>query len=96
MLYEVITDKIQDVPLSKIGGKGLFVKEIEEAMLRKEVDIAVHSMKDVPMDLPFGLNIAVITERESPFDALVSRKGLTLAEIPQGGKIGTGSLRRMS
>jgi len=89
-------DKIQDVPLSKIGGKGLFVKEIEEAMLRKEVDIAVHSMKDVPMDLPFGLNIAVITERESPFDALVSRKGLTLAKIPQGGKIGTGSLRRMS
>lgn len=89
-------DKIQDVPLNKIGGKGLFVKEIEEAMLRKEVDIAVHSMKDVPMKLPFGLNISVITERESPFDALVSRKGLPLAEIPEGGRIGTGSLRRMS
>jgi hydroxymethylbilane synthase len=89
-------DKIQDVPLNKIGGKGLFVKEIEEAMLRQEVDIAVHSMKDVPMKLPFGLAISVITERESPFDALVSNTWSSLAEIPEGGRIGTGSLRRMS
>jgi len=89
-------DKIQDVPLNKIGGKGLFVKEIEEAMLRREVDIAVHSMKDVPMKLPFGLAISVITERESPFDALVSNTWNSLAEIPEGGRIGTGSLRRMS
>ena len=89
-------DKIQDVPLAKIGGKGLFVMEIEEALLRNEVDIAVHSMKDVPMDLPFGLSIAVVTERENPFDALISRNNLSLKDLPKGAKIGTGSLRRIS
>ncbi len=89
-------DKIQDVPLTKIGGKGLFVKEIEEALLRKEIDIAVHSMKDVPMNLPIELEIAVITERENPFDALISRNNVKLADLPKGAKVGTGSLRRSS
>jgi len=89
-------DKIQDVPLAKIGGKGLFVKEIEEALLRREVDIAVHSMKDVPVKLPYELEISVITERENPFDALVSRENIKLDELPENAKIGTGSLRRSS
>ncbi|MFQ5450466.1 MAG: hydroxymethylbilane synthase [Nitrospinaceae bacterium] len=89
-------DKIQNVPLTKIGGKGLFVKEIEEALMRKEVDLAVHSMKDVPMKLPIELCIAVITERENPFDALISRDGTPLADLPPNAKIGTGSLRRSS
>ena len=68
-------DKIQDVPLAKIGGKGLFVKEIEEALLSKEIDVAVHSMKDVPMNLPEELHISVITKRENPLDALISKNG---------------------
>lgn len=89
-------DIIQDVPLAKIGGKGLFVKEIEEAMLRREVDIAVHSMKDVPMNLPFELEISIITERENPFDALISRDNIKLDDLPQNAKVGTGSLRRSS
>lgn len=89
-------DKIQDVPLTKIGGKGLFVKEIEEALLRREVDIAVHSMKDVPMKIPYELEISVITERENPFDALISRDNIKLDDLPKNAKIGTGSLRRSS
>lgn len=89
-------DIIQDVPLAKIGGKGLFVKEIEEAMLRGEVDIAVHSMKDVPMSLPYELDISVITERENPFDALISKDDIKLDALPQNAKVGTGSLRRSS
>ena len=89
-------DKIQDVPLAKIGGKGLFVKEIEEALLVKEIDLAVHSMKDVPMELPAELVVSVITKRESPFDALISKNGETLANLPQGVTIGTSSLRRSS
>lgn len=89
-------DKIQDVPLTKIGGKGLFVKEIEEALIRREVDIAVHSMKDVPMKLPYDLEISVITERENPFDALISRDNIKLDDLPKKAKIGTGSLRRSS
>ncbi len=89
-------DKIQDVPLTKIGGKGLFVKEIEEALMRREVDIAVHSMKDVPMKLPYELEISVITERENPFDALISRDNIKLDELPKNAKVGTGSLRRSS
>ncbi|MDA0690402.1 MAG: hydroxymethylbilane synthase [Nitrospinae bacterium] len=89
-------DIIQDVPLAKIGGKGLFVKEIEEAMLRGEIDIAVHSMKDVPMNLPYELDISVITERENPFDALISRDNIKLDDLPENAKIGTGSLRRSS
>ena len=89
-------DKIQDVPLAKIGGKGLFVKEIEEALLSKEIDIAVHSMKDVPMQIPAKLGISVITERENPLDALISKNGEKLADLPHGATIGTSSLRRSS
>ena len=89
-------DKIQDVPLAKIGGKGLFVKEIEEALMAKEIDLAVHSMKDVPMELPAELVVSVITKRESPLDALISKNGDTLANLPQGASIGTSSLRRSS
>ncbi len=87
-------DKITDVPLAKVGGKGLFVKEIEEALLRREIDLAVHSLKDVPTELPPGLEIAIIPPRESPYDVLISRDGYTLAELPKGAKVGTSSLRR--
>lgn len=86
-------DKILDSPLSKIGGKGLFVKEIEEALLREEIDFAVHSMKDVPAQLPEGLEIFCIPERESPFDVWISKFG-SVKELPSGAKVGTSSLRR--
>ena len=89
-------DKIQDVPLAKIGGKGLFVKEIEEALLKREVDFAVHSMKDMPIIFPMNLCIACVTKRENPFDALISRNNIKLDDLPKGAKVGTGSLRRMS
>jgi hydroxymethylbilane synthase len=89
-------DKIQDVPLAKIGGKGLFVKEIEEGLLKREVDFAVHSMKDMPIIFPMNLCIACVTKRENPFDALISRNGIKLDDLPKGAKVGTGSLRRMS
>jgi len=88
-------DKILDVPLAQVGGKGLFVKEIEEAMLRGEIDIAVHSMKDVPTDFPEGLGLVCITEREDPRDAIIS-KGVTFADLPKGAKIGTSALRRQA
>jgi len=87
-------DKIQDVPLAKIGGKGLFTKEIEMAILAGEVDLGVHSMKDVPTEVPDGLVIGITTIREDPRDAFISRKYQSLKEIPRGGRIGTGSLRR--
>lgn len=89
-------DKIQDVPLAKIGGKGLFVKEIEEALLRREIDLAVHSMKDVPSVLPEGLEIICVPEREDPRDALIGRDGLGLKDLPLGGRVGTSSLRRQA
>lgn len=89
-------DKILDVPLAKVGGKGLFVKEIEEALLRNEVDIAVHSMKDVPTDLAPGLKLGVVTRREDPRDVLISRDGIKLADLPSGARVGTSSLRRSS
>jgi hydroxymethylbilane synthase len=89
-------DKIKDVPLSKIGGKGLFVKEIEEALLAKEIDLAVHSMKDVPIEIPSQLEISIITKRENPLDALISNNDKKLADLPQGAAIGTSSLRRSS
>ena len=89
-------DKIKDVPLSKIGGKGLFVKEIEEALMAKEIDLAVHSMKDVPIEIPSQLEISIITKRENPLDALISKNGKKLADLPQGATIGTSSLRRSS
>lgn len=95
-LVKIITkgDKILDVPLAKVGGKGLFVKELEEALLRHEVDIAVHSMKDVPAELPEGLHIGIITKRENPFDAFVANTCATCHELPQGATVGTSSLRR--
>jgi len=89
-------DKIQDVPLAKIGGKGLFVKEIEESLLKRDVDFAVHSMKDMPINFPINLCIACVAKRENPFDALISRNDIKLTDLPKGAKIGTGSLRRIS
>lgn len=89
-------DKILDTSLSKIGGKGLFVKELEQALLDGRADLAVHSMKDVPMDLPEGLELAVICEREDPTDAFVSNQYLSLVDLPKGARLGTSSLRRCS
>jgi len=89
-------DKILDVPLAKIGGKGLFVKELETSMLDGRTDIAVHSMKDVPMEFPEGLELSVICERADPFDAFVSNKWNSLAALPEGAIVGTSSLRRQS
>jgi hydroxymethylbilane synthase len=93
---QVVTtgDKIQDRPLSEVGGKGLFVKEIEEALLEKRAQIAVHSIKDVPAELPAGLAITCIPVREDPRDVLVSPKFGALADLPKGAKVGTSSLRR--
>lgn len=87
-------DKILDTPLAKIGGKGLFVKELEAALLDGRADLAVHSMKDVPMALPEGLSLAVICEREDPFDAFVSNQYEHFDQLPLGAKLGTSSLRR--
>lgn len=87
-------DKILDTPLAKIGGKGLFVKELEAALLDGRADLAVHSMKDVPMALPEGLSLAVICEREDPLDAFVSNTYESFNALPQGAKVGTSSLRR--
>jgi hydroxymethylbilane synthase len=92
---KTLGDKILDVPLAQVGGKGLFVKEIEEAMLRGEIDIAVHSMKDVPTEFPEGLGLFCITEREDPRDAVISR-GVKFADLRQGAKIGTSALRRQA
>lgn len=95
-LVKIVTkgDKILDVPLAKVGGKGLFVKEIEEAMIRNEIDIAVHSMKDVPSELPDELHIGIVTKREDPRDAFLSNEYKSVMELPQGAKVGTSSLRR--
>jgi len=87
-------DKILDVPLAKIGGKGLFVKELEVAMLDGRADIAVHSMKDVPMEFPEGLELGVICARENPLDAFVSNTYDSIDALPQGAVVGTSSLRR--
>jgi len=89
-------DKILDVPLAQVGGKALFVKEIEEALLEGRVDLAVHSMKDVPTDLPPGLAIVAVTEREDPLDVLISRTGRGLQDLPRGARVGTSSLRRQA
>jgi len=89
-------DKIQDAPLAKIGGKGLFVKEIEEALIQKRVDLAVHSIKDVPTELPRELHLSAITTREDPRDVFISKDGKNLRELEQGAKIGTSSLRRQA
>ena len=87
-------DKILDAPLAKIGGKGLFTKELELQLARGEIDLAVHSLKDVPTDLPTGFKIAAITRRAQPFDAFVSGKFSSLEELPEGSIVGTSSLRR--
>jgi hydroxymethylbilane synthase len=89
-------DKILDVPLARVGGKGLFVKEIEEALLEERIDFAVHSMKDVPTELPEGLRIAAMPPRVDPRDALVSGAGYTLETLPEGARVGTSSLRRIA
>lgn len=89
-------DKILDVPLAQVGGKGLFVKEIEEAMLADEIDIAVHSMKDVPTFFPGGLHLSCITKREDARDALLSRNKVKFKDLPKGANVGTSSLRRQA
>jgi hydroxymethylbilane synthase len=89
-------DMILDVPLAKVGGKGLFVKEIEEALLSRRIDLAVHSMKDVPTELPEGLEIACITKREDPRDAFLSVAHARFEELPPGARVGTSSLRRQT
>ncbi len=96
VLQHIVTtgDKILDVPLAKIGGKGLFTKELENAMLCGEIDLAVHSLKDMPTELPEGLTLAAITERIDPGDALVSPKYGVIDNLPPGAKVGTSSLRR--
>jgi hydroxymethylbilane synthase len=96
VLLKTLGDKILDAPLSKIGDKGLFTKELEEALLDGRADIAVHSLKDLPTRLPEGLCVGAILERENPSDVLVSPSGRTLAQLPQGARLGTSSLRRRS
>lgn len=96
MKIKTTGDKILDVPLAKVGGKGLFVKEIEEAMLAGEIDIAVHSMKDVPTFFPDGLHLSCITKREDPRDALLGRNNSKFSDLPKGANIGTSSLRRQA
>ena len=97
-LLKVVTrgDKILDVPLAKVGGKGLFVKEIEDSLLRNDADLAVHSLKDCPTELPNGLEVSIFPVREDPRDALISRDGKKLRELAHGAKVGTSSLRRLS
>lgn len=97
-LLKIVTegDRITDRPLASIGGKGLFLKELERALLAGDADLAVHSMKDVPADMMSGLVLDTVLPRANPYDALVSRDGRLLAELPSGSKIGTSSLRRQS
>lgn len=94
VIIKTIGDKILDVPLAKVGGKGLFVKEIEEALLDGRIDVAIHSMKDMPAALPDGLSISAVPERENPLDALITDGYDTLAALPKGAQVGTSSLRR--
>jgi hydroxymethylbilane synthase len=89
-------DQIVDIPLAKVGGKGLFVKEIEQALVEKRADLAVHSMKDVPAELAPGLTLAAISTREVPWDALCARTPTTLDELPSGAVVGTSSMRRQA
>src|SRR5689334_16438547 len=89
-------DRIQDRSLADAGGKGLFVKELEDALLRDEIDLAVHSMKDVPTELPAGLALSAFLKREDPREAFVSHKARTLAELSSGARVGTSSVRRQA
>src|SRR5512138_219955 len=95
-MHEVVTrgDKILDVPLAQVGGKGLFVKEIEDALLGRQAEVAVHSMKDLPAEIAPGLTIGAVPEREDPRDALVAPRARSLAGLPRGARVGTSSLRR--
>jgi hydroxymethylbilane synthase len=94
-IIKTVGDKILDAPLAKVGGKGLFVKELEEALLRRETDLAVHSMKDVPTEMPAGLVLTATSVREDPHDVAVTRDGRGLWEQRQGARVGTSSLRRV-
>ncbi len=94
MIIKTSGDRFVDTPVATIGGKGVFTKEIEEALLRQDIDVAVHSMKDLPSELPEGLVIAAVPKREDPRDVLVSRGGCQFAALPAGARIATGSLRR--
>lgn len=93
---KTLGDRIQDVSLATMGGKGLFVKEIEDALLSQTVDVAVHSIKDLPGDLPAGLTLSAVPEREDPRDVLISKNGETLTQLPVGTRVGTSSLRRQA
>ena len=94
IVIQTTGDRIQDRPLAEIGGKGLFIKEIEEALFSGDIDLAVHSMKDVETQLPDGLGISVILPREDPRDAFISNRAASLLELPAGATVGTSSLRR--
>ena len=94
VIIKTTGDKILDVPLAKVGGKGLFVKEIEEALLEGRADLAVHSVKDMPVELPEGLQLAAMPRREDPRDALISKNGAGLDKLPHRARVGTSSLRR--
>ncbi len=97
-IVKIVTtgDKIRDVALARVGGKGLFVKEIEEALIERKVDLAVHSMKDVPTKLPESLHIGAVTEREDPRDVMISNRWKGFSELPNGARVGTSSLRRQA
>ncbi|HEX9883660.1 MAG TPA: hydroxymethylbilane synthase, partial [Desulfobaccales bacterium] len=94
IIIKTTGDKLHDIPLAQVGGKGLFIKEIEEALLAGEVDLAVHSLKDMPALIPQGLMLGAVPQREDWRDALISERYASLAQIPAGGRLGTGSLRR--
>ena len=94
VIIKTTGDKLHDIPLAQVGGKGLFIKEIEEALLSGRVDLAVHSLKDMPAEIPAGLRLGAVPPREDHRDAFISSRYASLAEIPPGGRIGTGSLRR--
>jgi hydroxymethylbilane synthase len=94
ILIKTSGDRFTETSIRAIGGKGIFTKEIEDALFRDEIDLAVHSMKDLPTELPPGLTVAIVPKREDPRDVLVSARGTTLNRLPAGAKLGTGSLRR--
>ena len=94
VIIKTTGDQLHDIPLAQVGGKGLFIKEIEEALLSGQVDLAVHSLKDMPAEIPAGLSLGAVPPREDHRDAFISSRYASLKEIPRGGRIGTGSLRR--